>query len=193
MGLCCGSRRADDVGGSLDGTPVSLPDTAVINNQYQSEALPERQVGIVSILIGEILCTEISGPGGWSAEHMERKLAFAEHFPRHPRTLANPQSLPYKPQLQKKRGRVHSRTWSILNLENRSLFVVGCICINTYICAHEEKSWVCSALGLKVKAGCRNASRDGDVRQNYSIDRDGSHSGMQQWHHKENGSSFQAQ
>lgn len=71
--------------------------------------------------------------------------------------------------------------------------MVGCICINTYICAHEEKSWVCSALGLKVKAGCRNASRDGDVRQNYSIDRDGSHSGMQQWHHKENGSSFQAQ
>lgn len=37
--------------------------------------------------------------------------------------------------------------------------MVGCICINTYICVHEEKSWVCSALELKVKAGCRNASR----------------------------------
>lgn len=47
------------------------------------------------------------------------------------------------------------------------------MCINTYVYIHEGKSWVCSALQLKVKAACRNARQGGDFRQGWVVQQSG--------------------
>lgn len=102
--LCCGpGRAAADLRGNPAVSPVSLHDTAGINEQCQSETMPERQVNFcVHLNRGNPVHRDFRT---WWLEcrmHGE-KVCFCRTFPKASKDSLKPTKPALKPQLQQKR------------------------------------------------------------------------------------------